>query len=217
MEYKKIETLFERNEKFSIMIDKLKNPAVSIIKSWQITEKIDGTNIRIILSKEGILTFKGRTDNAQMHSELLLVLMQMFDKEKMKQVFWERQGIVTPVDVILYGEGYGAGIQKGGNYNNKKSFRLFDVLIDNKWWLNWNNTIDIVEKLGIKTVPYLGDWSLEEIVKNVKNGIQSRVAMEDSQTEFQAEGIVGRTIEPLFDKRLNRLIIKLKTKDFKEK
>ena len=69
-------------------------------------------------------------------------------------------------------------------------------------------------KLGIKTVPYLGRWNLETIIDRVRAGIISETALEDSGTSVKSEGIVGRTIEPLFDKRGRRLIIKLKTKDF---
>lgn len=212
MEYHKIETLFERDENFNVT-DKLKMPVLETIKVFDVTEKIDGTNIRIMLDKEGNLNVGGRTDNAQIPTSLLKVLFPMFPIEKMKEVFW-REGV--PVSVVLYGEGYGAGIQKcGGNYRKDKSFRLFDVLIDGRWWLDWKNTEDVASKLGIKTAPILGRWSLEEIIEKVKIGIKSVTAQEDSGTDCMAEGIVGRTIEPLFDKRGRRVIIKLKTIDYK--
>jgi len=65
MEYPKIETLFNRDEKtFKVYPDQLRNSVYGIIKTWQFTEKIDGTNIRIIWN-DGKLTFGGRSDNAQ--------------------------------------------------------------------------------------------------------------------------------------------------------
>lgn len=214
MEYGKIDTLFERDEKFNVT-DRLKSPVIETIKVWDVTEKIDGTNIRIMLDKEGKMTVGGRTNNAQIPAALLQVLYEMFNVEKMKEVFW-KEGV--PVSVVLYGEGYGAGIQKGGGlYNKNKSFRLFDVLIEEKWWLDWTNTCDVAEKLGIKTVPYIGRWTLEQIVENVKAGLFSDTATAESGGNVQAEGIVGRPIEPLFDKRGRRVIIKLKTIDFKHK
>lgn len=212
MEYRKIETMFERDEKFRVT-DRLKMPVIETIKEWDVTEKIDGTNIRIMLSQDGKINFGGRTDNASIPSSLLQTLFSMFSVEKMKEVFWRDD---VPVAAVLYGEGYGAGIQKsGGNYRKDKSFRLFDVLIDGKWWLDWDNTKDIAGKLGIKTVPYCGRWTLEQIIENVKEGVPSNCALEDSGNDkFISEGIVGRTIEPLFDKRGRRLIIKLKTRDY---
>lgn len=149
MEYNKIETAFDRDDKFKVNTSLLRNPVFGIIKTWQVTEKIDGTNIRIIFSKEGTLRIGGRTDNAQIPTKLLDVLNSMFNIDKMKEVFWLQE----PVDVILYGEGYGAPIQKGGIYRTSPSFRLFDVLVGNKWWLTWDNACDVANNLNIKTVP----------------------------------------------------------------
>ena len=223
MEYPKIETLFKRDEKFNIMEGVLKMPVLATINKWQVTEKIDGMNIRIILTREGELSFGGRTDKAQLSADLFQYLQKTCTVEKMKEVFWLPRSEtltneeITPVDVILFCEGYGAGIQKGGgDYNKNKVVRLFDVLIDEKWWLDWENTCDVAKKLGIKTVPSLGDSTLDEIIIFVKEGFTSVVSSEEGNPR-QAEGIVGRTIEPLFDKRGRRLILKLKTKDFEEK
>lgn len=221
MIYPKIETLFERKENFGVDINKIKNPVYEIIKTWQVTEKIDGTNIRVMLQSDGTIRIGGRTDAAQIHADLVRYLYETFPAEKLRQVFW-KDSSEQPFSVILYGEGYGAGIQKGGgNYNPKKVFRLFDVAVAGKeegkwWWLNWENVCDVAKQLNIRTVPYLGLWTLDQIVQQVKSGIKSVVAIEDSQREdVIAEGVVGRTAEPLFDKRGNRLILKLKTKDFK--
>lgn len=211
MEYSKIETAFDRNEKFKVDTSLLRNPVFGIIKTWQVTEKIDGTNIRIIFSADGNLRIGGRTDNAQIPTKLLDALNPMFTAEKMKKVFWFE---VNPTDIILYGEGYGNPIQKGGIYRPTPSFRLFDVLIGGKWWLSWESVCDIANKLGIKTVPYLGEMTLEEIISTVHRGLISECAKEDSGQESKAEGIVAKTVQPLFDNKGHRVIIKLKSKDF---
>ena len=60
-EYHKIETLYVRDEKtFKVDPSQLKNRTYSLIKAWQFTEKIDGTNIRCIW-KNGTLSFGGKT------------------------------------------------------------------------------------------------------------------------------------------------------------
>ena len=219
MQYPKIQTLFARDEKFNIT-DKLKMPVVETINRWQTTEKIDGMNIRVILDQKGELSFAGKTDRAQLPADLFNYLQKTFNAEKMKEVFWlpdKKTGEIIPISVTLYGEGYGAGVQKGGgDYNKEKTFRLFDVLIGERWWLDWENTCDVAKKLVINTVPFLGEYSLDKIVEYVKEGFDSVVAEEEG-TPRKAEGLVGRTIEPLFDKRGRRLIIKLKTKDFEKK
>jgi len=215
MEYHKIETLFERDAKFKVT-DILRSPVYGSFKTWHVTEKIDGTNIRVTLLEDGTVLFGGRTDAAQLSTDLLAYLQRTFTPEKMQAAFWlpDEKGEVQKVKAICYGEGYGAGIQKGGNYRPDKSFRLFDVLVSDKFWLDWKNTEDVAQKLCIKTVPYLGDFSLDEIVTMVKKGIPSVTAKEESGKDTMAEGIVGRTVEPLFDRRGKRIILKLKTKDF---
>lgn len=218
MEFPKIETLFDRDEKFGVIVGKFRNPVYDSFKTWHVTEKVDGTNVRIMLSEEGKVTIGGRTDAAQMSTDLVQYLQETFTEEKMKEVFWLRNegGERVPTKAVLYGEGYGAGIQKGGSYRKDKSFRLFDVLVSDKFWLDWKNVEDVASKLGIKTVPYLGEWTMEQIISNVKEGVPSNVALEENgDATFISEGIVARTIEPLFDRRGKRIILKLKTKDFK--
>lgn len=206
VEYHKIDTLFERDEKtFVVNPGMLKSPVIGTISLWDVTEKIDGTNIRVMLDENGEVSFGGRTANAQLPADLLQKLYKMFPVDKMKETFW-LDG--TPTVATLYGEGYGAGIQKGGDYRPDKSFILFDVLVRNKWWLDKHDVQDVAVKLGVDTVPYLGIKTLAEIVEMVKEPFPSAIGT------GRAEGIVARPIEPLFDKRGNRIIIKLKTKDF---
>ena len=216
MEYHKIETLFERDGKF-VVTEQLRNPVYGAFKNWHVTEKIDGTNIRVTLQEDGTVVLGGRTDAAQLHADLVRYLHATFTPAKMRAALWrpDDSGDIKPVKVVLYGEGYGAGIQKGGGfYRPDKSFRLFDVLVDDRWWLDWPNVEDVAVKLGIKTAPYLGDCTLDELVAMVKRGVPSVVSVEDSGQERMAEGIIGRTVEPLFDRRGKRIILKLKTSDF---
>ncbi|MFH1236239.1 MAG: RNA ligase family protein [Parcubacteria group bacterium] len=201
--YHKIETLYERDEQTHRLKPELilKNRVYGIIKTWHWTEKIDGTNIRCIWSG-GKLTFGGKTDNAQIHADLIRYMYETVSPEKMREVFPDS-------DAVLYGEGYGAGIQKGGGYSPTKKLIVFDVLVAGQWWLSWENTCDVAEKLGIDVVPYIGEMTLEEATKMVKSGFPSALG-----SHPPAEGMVGRTVETLFDKKGGRMIIKLKTKDF---
>jgi hypothetical protein len=169
-------------------------------KIWHWTEKIDGTNVRAIW-KDGKLSFNGKTDNAQMPGDLIKWLYEHVKPETMADIF---QG----TNAVVYGEGYGAGIQKGGSYSPIKKFIGFDVLVEDKWWLSREDTDDVLTKLGLDAVPYLGEMTLEEATAKVKQGFSSAIGT------AQAEGMVGRPIETLFDKKGHRLIVKLKTKDF---
>ena len=204
-EYHKIETLYERDEKtFKLKPELiLKNRVYGVIKTWHWTEKIDGTNIRCIW-RDGKLAFGGKTDNAQIHADLVKWLYENVSIEKMREVFPEG-------DAVVYGEGYGAGIQKGGgDYSPTKKLIVFDVLIGGQWWLSQENVDDVATKLGLDVVPYIGEMTLEEATEMVRVGFPSRL----NGGKKQAEGLVGRPIETLFDKKGHRLIVKLKTKDF---
>jgi len=206
-EYHKIETLFER-DKESFVVDpaKLKASVFGTIREWDVTEKIDGTNIRVMLSDAGEVSFGGRTNAAQIPGDLVQYLIRTFQQERLKSAMWIDG---TPIEAILYGEGYGPGIQKGGGlYRADKSFILFDVLVGGKWWLDREAVNDVAAKLGIEVVPYLGRMTLGQIVEHVRTPFPSKLGT------AMAEGVVARPIETLFDKRMSRVIIKLKTKDF---
>lgn len=213
MEYPKIETLYERNpETFKLKSELIfRNPVYDLIKTWQWTEKIDGTNIRCEW-RGNHLNFFGRTNKAEIHPDLLKYLQKNICPEMFQKVFPEEE------NVIIYGEGYGAGIQKGGGlYSPTKKFIIFDVFIIDPantklggWWLNDENMRDVATKFGLDAVPFVGDMTIAEATAMVHAGFPSAL----SEGKARAEGLVGRTVEPLFDKKGHRLIVKLKTKDF---
>jgi hypothetical protein len=204
--YPKIDTLFERDQAtFVVDPTKLKASVLGTIREWDVTEKIDGTNIRVMLSESGEVSFGGRSNAAQIPGDLFQYLIRTFQQDRLKTTLW----IDEAQEVILFGEGYGPGIQKGGGlYRADKAFILYDVLVAGKWWLDQAAVEGIAAKLMIDPVPYLGRMTLDQIVERVRSPHPSRLGT------AMAEGVVARPIETLFDKRLNRIIIKLKTKDF---
>ena len=205
-EYHKIETLYERDPvTFKVNPGALKNRTYSLLREWEWTEKVDGTNIRVMWdSAAGAVTFGGKTDNAQIHADLVKYLYATVTADKLLAVF------PPPAPVVIYGEGYGAGIQKGGGYRPDKALIVYDVLVDGKWWLSGDNVADVCAKLGLDMVPRLGTMTLEAATEMVRAGFKSRV----TGATCDAEGVVGRPAETLFDKKGARLIVKLKTKDF---
>lgn len=214
MEYPKIETVFNRDEKtFKVKEDEIRLPEFSNIKHWWVTEKIDGTNIRILHEKGWPqVQILGRTNRAQTPTFLLKYLQETFTHEKLEKTFDDaRQNIL----ITLYGEGYGARIQKGGNYRPKDvSFRLFDVRVGD-WWLEPENILDIAYKLGINTTPNLGVMTLEEAVKFIKSNPKSIVAKEEGgNPDYPMEGIVARSYPLVLRRNGKRVIWKLKQKDF---
>lgn len=219
-EYQKIQTLFKRDERNIIIPDQFTYPEFEILKDlkWECTEKIDGTNIRIELSSSGnpedgiIMSFKGRTDKAVIPEHLLTKLNWLFDRERLMEVL-NITDETQDCDITLYGEGYGAKIQKGGNYiSNDVNFILFDVKIG-KWWLDRESIKDIADKLGINAVPLMGYMTIPEAIEYVKKGFKSTIA---ENKDYDAEGLVLKTPCGLLKRDGERLITKIKTVDFRK-
>ena len=208
--YPKIETLFKRDENFKIT-NEIRLPEFENIKKWLITEKIDGTNIRIIYTPEEKLLIRGRTDKASIPTFLLEELQNIFTIGKVKAI------LDNPIEkgLCLYGEGYGAKIQKGGgNYNKGNSFRLFDVWIDG-WWLEWESVEEVAGQLAIGTVPTFGIRDVKSAVNIVKNESMSIIAEEENGKFIPFEGIVARAYPTMLFRRGTPIKWKLKVKDFK--
>lgn len=206
MKYPKINTLWKRDEKnkFNIMEGEYSDPEFANIKRWHITEKIDGTNIRIFWDGEKV-RFGGRTDEAQIPTFLLNHLQDTFTPELMSSVFTDMDGI------ILFGEGYGPKIQKVGNrYRDDVAFILFDICIDETLWLRRESVEDIATKLGIESVPIIGLMTEEEAVEYVKQKRHSAIAKE----EMVVEGIVARSYPLVLYRDGRPLMWKLKVKDY---
>ena len=219
-EYQKIQTLFKRDERNIIIPDQFTYPEFEVLKDlkWECTEKIDGTNIRIELESSGnpedgiIMSFKGRTDKAIIPEHLLTKLNWIFDRERLMEVL-NITDETQDCNITLYGEGYGAKIQKGGNYiSNDVNFILFDVKIG-KWWLDRESIKDIANKLGINVVPLMGYMTIPEAIEYVKKGFKSTIA---ENKDYDAEGLVLKTPCGLLKRDGERLITKIKTVDFRK-
>lgn len=219
-EYQKIQTLFKRDERNIIIPDQFTYPEFDVLKDlkWECTEKIDGTNIRIELSSSGnpedgiIMSFKGRTDKAVIPEHLLTKLNWLFDREHLMEVL-NITDETQDCNITLYGEGYGAKIQKGVNYiSNDVNFILFDVKIG-KWWLDRESIKDIANKLGISAVPLMGYMTIPEAIEYVKKGFKSTIA---ENKDYDAEGLVLKAPCGLLKRDGERLITKIKTVDFRK-
>lgn len=214
-EYPKIETLFNRNpeDMKKVLPGVLRLPEFGLVNTWLVTEKVDGTNIRVLLTWEDekpVVRFGGRTSAAQIQTTLLDYLAATFTIENLTQAF------EPDVSVVLYGEGYGPKIQKcGGLYRSDVSFRLFDVAVIGEkrtWWLTWDNVVDVSMKLGIDTVPYLAlEATTDQAIALVAGA--SATAMSDGGEGCEQEGIVARTDPYLHMRNGRRVVWKLKARD----
>ena len=206
MEYHKIQTVFKRdraNKNKTLLEGEWTLPEFEYLANneWVFTEKVDGTNIRVMY-KNGRILFAGRTDNSNMPTPLVNRLEDLFADgvERFQRVFGDST-------VCLYGEGYGDRIQKGRKYRPDQDFVLFDVLVDG-WWLRREDVDDVARKFNLDSVPVVGTGTLYDMVENAKNGIQS------TWGDFQAEGYVARPRVELKTRGGERIITKIKCRDF---
>lgn len=204
--YPKIRNLFKRdpNTKYkTVLYGEYTLPEFEYLTNnrWVFTEKVDGTNIRVMSFPSGDVVFGGRTNNAQLPAKLVQRLGELFPPHsKLHNQF--------PDGACLYGEGYGAGIQKGGgNYSATQEFVLFDIRVGD-YWLDRETLHDITNSLDIAIVPIVGSGTLTDAVKFVKDCSRS------CWGNFQAEGIILYPEVQLFDRTNHRIIAKSKCKDF---
>lgn len=202
-EYHKINTMFKRDmdNKGQIIEGAWSLPEFEFLKDnrWVFTEKVDGTNIRIKW-EGGVMSLGGKTDNAQIPAYLI-------DAIRVMDLIPKFQGHFEGTDVCLYGEGYGAKIQKGGCYRPDQSFVLFDVKVGD-WWLERQNVEDVAQNLGLDVVPIMGQGTLADAISLVRGGLKSLWG------DFTAEGIVARPAVELKTRNNGRVITKIKHVDF---
>lgn len=206
-EYEKIETLYVRDDKTKKLVEgKFRNETVELLKDidWEFTEKIDGTNIRIYWDGHKV-SYYGRTDKAQIPSQLMNRLIELFGGDINEEMFEQKFG---DMPVMLIGEGYGAKIQKcGGDYRADNDFILFDVCINGNYQPR-DSVKDIANYFNIDVVPTIMVGRLQDGVDYVKSKPKSKIGNADS------EGLVARPLKELKDRTGNRIIVKIKVKDF---
>ena len=202
-EYHKIVTVYERDPatKFRTLIEgQWATPEFAYLKDneWVWTEKLDGTNIRIKWDGEKV-EFGGKTDNAQLYAPLVAWMNGKFYSGALARV------LTGPA--VLYGEGFGAGIQGGSKYRKDTVVVLFDVFCGGLW-LRREDVDDIAKKLEIESVPVVSRGPLSNAVELARMGFPSNFG------EFQPEGLVMRPAVEMLDRRGHRIITKIKAKDF---
>ena len=211
--YHKIQSVFKRdpaNKHKTFLWGEFTRPEFEYLQDleWEWTEKVDGTNIRIHSDPAGgKVTFGGRTERAQLQNSLWLAVDEVAQRvEKL-----DLRGLT------LYGEGYGAGIQKGGgNYRTDQGFILFDVMVSMTGiFLSRQNVEGIAQQLDIPVVPVVGSGDLWEAIYVVKDRYDAAYSrLKDG--DMLAEGLVVRPSTELRTRTNERVITKIKVRDFSE-
>jgi len=220
MKYHKINGVFKRYEKSDgehkkgdFIVGKWADPNFKALADveWEWKEKVDGMNVRIIVNPDTWeVDFKGKSDNA----EIPKPLQDWYNN-------WEYENIDTLLDmfekaesVVLYGEGVGEKIQKGKHGFDDYEVILFDAIV-NGVWLKHESVEQIAKKLNMRCVPVVKRMSLSDAVDAIRLESEAGDEMISAFGDFKAEGIVGTPAGGLLDRMGNRIITKIKYKDFK--
>ena len=209
-EYHKIQSIYLRdpaNHHKTFLEGQWSQPEFGLLAylTWIGTEKIDGTNIRVIWDGASV-RFGGKTDNAQIPAVLFEYLQGHFTPELLSA------GTTGPV--TLYGEGYGGKIQKGSGYRQEQRFILFDVWAAHDplgVWLGREIVNSIGTALDIPVVPQVYKGTLPRAVDIVREGFASQCAVDATK---MAEGMVLRPEFELRDRFGRRIITKIKHRDW---
>lgn len=207
--YTKIETPYKRDMEGTkkLIEGNFRSEEVEFLKdnTWVCTEKIDGTNIGIVWDGHKVF-FQGRTERAQIPNTLVNKLVELFGGDVNEELFEQKFG---ETKVILFGEGYGAGIQKGGAYRPDVSFILFDVYLpESGLWLNRDSIEDIAKAFNIDAVPIILTGTIQDAIDYVKTKPKSTIGT------APMEGLVCKPLVDLKDRQCRRIIVKVKVKDF---
>jgi len=230
-EYQKINTLFLRDEHNIIIPDRFTCSEFIYLSgcSWECTEKIDGTNIHIDITYSSHMDENqtvhidrdiqicGRTAKASIPEHLRKRLEEIVAGADLNEIFHpvlEDSATNCSTETIsIYGEGFGAKIQKGGNYiKDGVDFILFDVKVGN-WWLSREDCEKGAEALHVSIVPIIGYFTIPEAIEYVKKGFKSTIAQ---NPDYDAEGLVLKTPFGLKFRNGQRIITKIKTCDFQK-
>ena len=215
MKYPKIKSLFKRDKEFKFT-ETFVSACLADFKSfrWFCQEKLDGMNIRFFCDYENQdFKYLGRTDRADIPKHLQETLNPISMRIKEKDI---SEILPKTRKFILYGEGFGYKIQKvGGLYLGKEiAFNLFDCYVfmpeGKSFWLEQSLLVQLAKFLDLTLAPEQEDMTMATAIEKVKRGFSSKYGT------AQAEGLILKTRWPLFDSFGNRLIFKLKTKDFQK-
>lgn len=212
MDYHKIECPFNRSTEGNkeIIWGSYRNETVEFLKDIQydFTEKVDGISIKICYNGYRV-SIEGRTDKSIIPKFLYDALSDMFYTNEVEELFEQLFG---DKEVILFGEGYGTKIQGvGKQYREDNGFILFDVMINGNYQSR-KTVEEIAKAFGIDVVPIVLTGTLEDGYKYVMSHPTSVIAKDPT---LYMEGVVARPHVELKDCCGNRIIVKIKWKDFK--
>lgn len=211
---------------------------------WCAREKIHGANFSLITS-DGNTVIPAKRSGEILSTEQFYCCEPVVVRyaPAIRRLWWmihyarQSSGIDEPLEIQVYGELAGRGVQKDVDYG-EKDFYVFDIRMNGKF-MNDRSVATLAAAVGLKMAPLLAYGTFDEIralpitfdsVVNLansraipaqNNGIEPEfknfMTLKDGEGENIAEGFVMKPVEPAFMPNGERVAIKCKTTKFTEK
>jgi len=210
--YAKTINLWKRDLETKLVIpSEYSEPEFENVNYWQVTEKIDGRNMRIIfehpmypLVNVPVVRIGGRTERSRNPSNLVSYMESFFTQARMSLTFPDAK------EVILFGEGIGTKIQgKNHPYSDKPNFILFDVWVDGNWQTQ-ERVREIAWIFCVRHAPVIFNHVTKEDIINYLLDKPNSLLGRHNHKDFVMEGIIARS-DPLMLFR-NGKVLKFKLK-----
>lgn len=215
--YPKINTLWKRDSKNRVITGDYASREFRDLHlaSWVWTEKIDGTNIR--LGWDGYsFVVGGRTNNAVFNKPVIDALYGVCE-----QITPRMRKLYPGQFVVIYGEGYGAGVQKGGGYRSTPGFIAFDAMVGDIYGFPANTPMlsgrkfsELMDEFGLDRVSVLATCSIDTAWSWMLNR-----EIYGTFPDVPLEGIVGRPENGYYKRNgdvLAPIICKMKYRDISD-
>jgi Rnl2 family RNA ligase len=190
---------------------------------WQATEKLDGANFQISITiddKGTNVQYGKRTSYLNEQDGNFFDYQTVMEDDRIKQLINETilkfELSMGDIQVDIFGELFGPGIQKRLNYGDVKQFRIFDIRVNGSWRTQ-EEVKTFLDDAGVIElyVPEFGifDTLDEALLFNIKD---VPTAIGDSGDEI--EGVVIKPYDVVLSMpNKNRVIIKNKNESFADK
>ena len=210
--YHKIQSIFKRDPETHRFDERYSMPEFEYLRdlSWTFTETLEGMNTRVGFDPvDGLMRIGGRSDKAEIPGRLMDRMNEIFIPDRLAAV-------CDGSPLTIYGEGIGSKIQRGAGYLPPSStgtvdFILFDVQFG-EHWADRETVSAIAHSFGCREAPLIDAGVLLDAVSIARRGFPSK--LEGADKDKRAEGLVIRPTQELRGRWGQRIIAKVKTKDF---
>lgn len=211
--YPKIETVYKRDMEGTKKLIKgeFQNDTIKMLSEfpiWDCYEKLDGSNFQIFWDGYKI-TLIGRQEESDTPKHIQTYFDEKFSnnetEELLEQTFHNKP-------MVFYFEAIGKKIQTYGARYGDVRFVLLDVYnVNNNSWWSYDGIKELARALNVEYKPLLlENVTLDGAIEFVKDTRFSEIA----KSPLPMEGLVCIPHQELKDSNGDRIIVKIKGKDF---